>query len=101
MRLFCPFASRVGRFARFSFVTVFENDSIAMMGGALQSGRVGGGGAATRPIARGYCTRAVDGPGATQRDSRHIHNSLNRASSFPFPHFPSLLFSAVACRCES
>lgn len=24
--------------------------------------------AATRPIARGYCTRAVDGPGATQRD---------------------------------
>lgn len=44
MRLFCPFASRVGRFARFSFVTVFENDSIAMMGGALQSARVGGGG---------------------------------------------------------
>lgn len=34
MRLFCPFAFRFGRFARFSFVTVFENDSIAMMGGA-------------------------------------------------------------------
>lgn len=53
MRLFCPFASRVGRFARFSFVTVFENDSIAMMGGALQSARVGGGGGCNQTNCQG------------------------------------------------
>lgn len=55
-----------------------------------------GRGAATRPIARGYCTRAVDGPGATQRDSRHIHNSHSRASSFPFPQLPFQLLPAGA-----
>lgn len=64
-----------------------------MTGGLRGRGGGRGGGrrgeaAATRPIARGYCTRAVDGPGATQRDSRHIHNSHSRVRGPPTPSFP-------------